>query len=142
MFLTNKFQKSPVPAKKENETIKAPILKTVRNRNSALSLKSITRKKEQEETEVEVVDRDSMPKTDFTEVQFLKLWNQHYDDLIKDGKKIIASIIKADRPRLDGLMIHLTLPTDNMKSQLTSHKPKLLKFIRTKLNNYSIDLMK
>ena len=134
------YQKAPVPAKKENETIKAPILKTVRNRNSALSLKSITRKKEQEETEVEVVDRDSMPKTDFTEVQFLKLWNQHYDDLIKDGKKIIASIIKADRPRLDGLMIHLTLPTDNMKSQLTSHKPKLLKFIRTKLNNYSIDL--
>ena len=134
------YQKAPVPAKKENETIKAPILKTVRNRNSALSLKSITRKKEQEETEVEVVDRDSMPKTDFTEVQFLKLWNQHYDDLIKDGKKIIASIIKADRPRLDGLMIHLTLPTDNMKSQLTSHKPKILKFIRTKLNNYSIDL--
>ena len=39
------------------------------------------------------------------------------------------------------MTIHLALPNENMKSQLISHKPKLLKFLRTKLNNYSINLL-
>ena len=126
----------------EKEKVEIPVLKATRKRRptSTFSIKSVERKKENEVAEIEDVDYSTMPKTEFTEVQFFKLWNQHYDDLLKDGKKIIASIFKADRPRLKGLMIHIALPNENMKSQLMSHKPKLLKFIRTNLNNYSVDL--
>jgi DNA polymerase-3 subunit gamma/tau len=132
--------KKTILVEKENVELTASQATRKRRPSSSLSIKSIDRKKENEVAEVEDIDYSSMPKTEFTEVEFLKLWNQHYDDLLKDGKRIIASIFKADRPRLEGLMIHIALPNENMKSQLMAHRPKLLKYIRTKLNNYSIDL--
>jgi DNA polymerase-3 subunit gamma/tau len=130
------------PVEKVIESVKLDLTKTSgsRKRNSTFSLKSVERKKEVNDIDVEVIDYSSMPQTPFTEIEFLKLWNQHYKDLLKDGKKIIASIFKADLPKLEGVIIHLVLPNENMKSQLITHKPKLLKFLRTKLNNYSIDL--
>ena len=108
---------------------------------SNLSLKSVQLKKEILETEVEVIDYSTMPKTEFTEVQFLSAWKQYIKNLREKGKKDIASIIGADDPKLDGLTISVTLPNTMMQSKLKSHKPILLKFLREKLNNYSIDLL-
>lgn len=136
-------EKSPNYQKTEKESVKLeiPKLKTVRKRNSLLSIASISRKKELEETEVEYVDYSSMPKTEFTEVEFIKLWKQHSVELVKKGHKSLASIMNADRPKIHGFKIHLTLPTPMMKSQLEAHKSVFLQFVRKKLNNYSIDLL-
>ncbi|MDT0551867.1 DNA polymerase III subunit gamma/tau [Urechidicola vernalis] len=114
-------------------------IKTKRKTSSTLSLKSIARKKI-EDTEVVFEDFTNMPRGEFTEIEFIKLWKRHYNDLLKDGKKIIASIINADKPVLSGTIIKLTLPNENMKSQLMTHKPKLLKFLRQGLNNYGLEL--
>ena len=107
---------------------------------SNLSLKSVQLKKEILETEVEVIDYSTLPKTDFTEVQLLSAWKQYITSLREKGKKDIASIIDADAPRIEDFKIFITLPNSMMESKLKTHQPKLLKFLREKLNNFSIDL--
>jgi len=134
-------EKIDVPQKAIVEKIEIPVLKTIRKRNSSLSITSINRKKELEEAEVEFIDYSNMPKTVFSEVDFIKLWKQHIAELINDGKKSLASIMNADRPKIEGFNIHLALPTQMMKNQLNAHKSVFLQFARKKLNNYSIDLL-
>ena len=138
--LESKTVSTPAPTSKENVT--APNIQRERRRNNSLSFKSVTRKTEENISVIKEIDYSKMPRTEFTEVEFLKHWNQYYKLLIDDGKKIIASIIKADSPRLDleKTMIHLTLPSEGMKDKLLSHKPILLKHIRTELNHFGIDL--
>ena len=117
-------------------------MKTGRKRGpSPYSIKSIERKKELDDIEVEVIDYSKMAKTEFNEVQLLSAWKQYIAAIRKEGKKDIASIIAAGTPRLEELNIYITLPNKLMQSKLRSHKPKLLKFIREKLDNYSIDLI-
>ncbi|MFT7331081.1 MAG: DNA polymerase-3 subunit gamma/tau, partial [Roseivirga sp.] len=77
----------------------------------------------------------------FTEMQLIGIWNEYLKILVDDGKKIIASIMNADIPKIIESDISITLPNKLMQSKLTSHKPKLLKFVREKLDNYSIDLI-
>ncbi len=124
-----------------NNNPPTPVLKTARKRSSSLSLKSIERKKELNAIEVEVIDYSKMPKTKFTETQLLKVWGLYVGKLRENGKKDIASIIDADSPKVDDFNIHIALPNKMMQSKLITHKPILLKFIREKLNNYSIDLL-
>lgn len=118
----------------------ANIISGRRRGASNLSLKSVQLKKEILETEVEVIDYSILPKTEFTEVQFLSAWKQYIKNLRDKGKRDIASIIDADEPKLEGLNISVTLPNTMMQSKLKTHKPIFLKFLRDKLNNYSIDL--
>ncbi len=125
--------------------LQQPIIKKIetssrRRGASTFSLKSIQLKKEIEDIELVEVDYSLMAKTEFTEVQLLSAWKQYITDLRKNGKKDIASIIDADTPKLDNFKISVTLPNKMMESKLTTHKPKLLKFLREKLNNFSIDL--
>ena len=115
--------------------------KRERKRSSSLSLKSIDRKKELLDIEVDVVDYSSMPQSQFTEMQLIGIWNEYLKMLVDDGKKIIASIMNADIPKIIESNISITLPNKLMQSKLTSHKPKLLKFVRERLDNYSIDLI-
>ncbi len=126
----------PEPVKLETKN-----LKSVRKRSSSLSLKSIDRQKEINDIEVEIVDYSSMPKSEFTDVQVLKVWKEYIDNLIKNGKKSIASIMNADTPKIEDSNIHITLPNKLMQSQLNSQKPRILGVIREKLNNFSIDLI-
>ncbi|MFK5878897.1 MAG: DNA polymerase III subunit gamma/tau [Flavobacteriaceae bacterium] len=142
-----------VAEKKEDTYKKIPTLKPAtpkieaknttsgrRRGASNLSLKSVQLKKEILETEVEVIDYSILPKTEFTEVQLLSAWKQYITNLREKGKRDVASIIDADTPRVEDFKIFITLPNSMMKSKLITHKPKLLKFLRDKLNNYSIDL--
>lgn len=122
-------------------TLNPPSIEGVRKRSSSLSLKSVDRKKELHTTEIDIVDYSSMPQSMFTEIQLIGVWNEYAKILLDDGKKINASIMTADVPKIIGKNISITLPNKLMKSKLTSHKPKLLKFVREKLDNYSIDLV-
>ena len=61
------------------------------------------------------------------------------EDLHQEGEKILASILKADSPKLKGHMIHLAYPNEMMKVELLKVRPKVLRYIRAKLNNYEID---
>jgi len=86
------------------------------------------------------VDRNTLPKTVFTEAKFLETWKAYAAFLTKTGNKSLASILTASKPTLDTFHIHYALPNSLMGDQLERLRPKLLKYLRETLNNFSIDL--
>jgi DNA polymerase-3 subunit gamma/tau len=118
-----------------------PILRRERKRASALSLKSIHQKVEAvEQVADSEIDRNTLPKTAFTEEKMLALWNDYAEQLIKKGDMSLASILMASKPTLNKFHIRYALPNKLMGEQLERLRPRLLKDIREKLNNFSIDL--
>jgi DNA polymerase-3 subunit gamma/tau len=118
-------------------------LRQTGRRNSALSLSSLKRNKEEEASfkkkQEQSKQMKDLPKDPFTEVTFLEVWNSYVDDLHLKGEKILASILKADTPQLKGYMIHVAYPNEMMKVELLKVRPRVLRYIREKLNNYDVD---
>ena len=118
-------------------------LKHSGRRSSALSLSSLKRNKEEEaalkKKQEQKEDIKDLPKDPFTEARFLEVWHSYVEDLHSKGEKILASILKADSPKLKGQMIHLSYPNELMKVELLKVRPKVLRHIRKELNNYSVD---
>lgn len=114
-------------------------------RKSALSLSSLKRNKEQEEELRQRREREqkneNLPNDPFTHEAFHKVWQDYIDSLHKEGEKILASILMADKPELKQQMIHLSYPNQLMKTELLRVRPKVLKHIRKELNNHSIDFV-
>ena len=109
-------------------------------RTSSLSLKSIHLKKEDQKTAVEV-NYDNHPREEFTEKSLQQHWKDYTDLLNKKGERSMASIIAAGTPQLkDRFKISYTVPNKLMADQFRKGKPKLLKFLREKLNNYGIEI--
>jgi len=119
-------------------------LKNSGRRNSALSLSSLKRNKEEAAAKLKKKNEQSSEtknaaKDPFTEATFLNVWNSYVDDLHQKGEKILASILKADSPKLKGHLIHVSYPNELMKVELLKVRPKVLRHIREKLNNYEVD---
>ena len=130
----------PLPAEeKEKEMVK--LANPVVRRRSALSLNSITREKEIANIEVEAELVAGLPKDDFSEKKVLMLWKQYSDTLLEDGKKILASILNTNKPKVINNNIHFEVPTQLMRDQLEFGKNPLMKFIKEKLNNFEVDLV-
>ena len=118
-----------------------PVLKSVQKRGSSLSLKSIHKKKESKKTDIEE-NFDNHPKDTFTEKQLQEIWKQYVDLLQKKGESSMASIVGTDLPKLEeNFKIIFTVPNKLMKDQFHKGRPKLLQFLREKLNNYGIDII-
>ncbi len=122
------------------EISKPPILQNLKRRNNSLSLKSIHHKKEQQKKPIEI-NYENHPKNSFSEKDLQKTWSEYQKLLIKKGEKSIASILAAADPKLlENFNVQFTLPNKLMKAQLKIGKPKLLKFLREALNNFSITI--
>ena len=122
------------------EISKPPILQNLKRRNNSLSLKSIHHKKEQQKKPIEI-NYENHPKNSFSEKDLQKTWSEYQKLLIKKGEKSIASILAAADPKLlENFNVQFTLPNKLMKAQLKIGKPKLLKFLREVLNNFSITI--
>jgi len=126
--------------KEPKPVLKRPVLKHVERRSSSLSLKSIHQKKEvQKVTSKE--NFDNHPKEVFNEQKLQKLWKEYAKVLDKKGEKSMASIIGTDVPKLEEkFKIFFTIPNKLMQDQFKKGKPKLLQFLREKLNNYGISI--
>ena len=122
------------------EISKPPILQNLKRRNNSLSLKSIHHKKEQQKKPIEI-NYENHPKDSFSEKDLQKTLSEYQKLLIKKGEKSIASILAAADPKLlENFNVQFTLPNKLMKAQLKIGKPKLLKFLREALNNFSITI--
>ena len=127
--------------KDEKKDIQKPKLQGVRRRSSSLSLKSVFEKKIDEDTFDTEENFDNHPKTPFTQEQLNDAWKKYYFKLTDLGEKSLASIISASEPVLSANhQINYTLPNSLMSDQLDRGKPKLLKFLRERLNNYGISI--
>ena len=70
---------------------------------------------------------------------------EHWADFVKKlddkGKKILASNLNADIPKLkEGYTIYIELPNSTMKKEVEREESLMLNYLKEKLNNYSISL--
>ncbi|KGL60823.1 DNA polymerase III subunit gamma/tau [Polaribacter sp. Hel1_33_49] len=120
--------------------VKTPVLKSAEKRSSSLSLKSIHQKKQEKKLVVKE-NFDNHPKTIFTEKLLQQFWKEYVDLLNKKGERSMASIVGTDVPRLkQHFKISFTVPNKLMQDQFKKGRPKLLNFLREKLNNYGIKI--
>ena len=117
-----------------------PVLQNVKRRSSSLSLKSVHEKKVVHKSAVEE-NFDNHPKEAFNEEKLQKLWKEYISLLNKKGERSMASIVATDIPKLGkGFTINFTVPNKLMQDQFKRGRPKLLNFLREKLNNYGITI--
>ncbi|NER14042.1 DNA polymerase III subunit gamma/tau [Leptobacterium flavescens] len=129
----------------EEEKTEAPPkiqLKDIGKRVSGLSLSSIKAKKEHEINKMEVViDEEQLPEDSFKEEEMQDAWSDYIKKIEGDGKKIMASNLAADTPKLrDTNTIWIELPNDTMKKEIEREHYPLMEHLKKRLNNYKIEL--
>ena len=109
---------------------------------SGLSLSSLKAKKEHQNSKKEnEVDESSLPTTDFTEAEMQKHWSDFVQKLDTEGRKILASNLSTDLPKLlDESTISIELPNSTMKKEIEREQHELMLHLKKNLNNYSINL--
>ncbi|WP_350291450.1 DNA polymerase III subunit gamma/tau [uncultured Croceitalea sp.] len=127
----------------KTEKIPAPKieLKNLPNRVSGLSISSLKAKKEHENTKSNSIKEEEKPKESFTENDMQQHWANFVKKLDDKGKKILASNLNADIPKLKSdTIIWIELPNSTMKKEVEREQSLMLNYLKEKLNNYEISL--
>ena len=128
----------------ESPTNKKPILKNIGRLNKQPSKYSLKGFNQQKDVKKKVVEEnfDKHPKDIFTELKLQELWIEYTNILNQKGERSMASIVGTDIPKLlENFKISFTVPNKLMQDQFKKGRPKLLNFLREKLNNYGIDIL-
>ena len=129
---------------KPKPALERPILKNLgrlAKEPSKYSLKGFNKQKDTKKTTVQE-NFDNHPKDAFTEKKLQDLWKSYVELLNKKGERSIASIIGTDIPTLGAdFQISFTVPNKLMQDQFKKGRPKLMNFLREKLNNYGIAIV-
>jgi len=125
-----------------SEPIKKMRIKERGKRVSGLSLSSLKAKKEHQLNKKEdAIDESKLPQETFAEEDMQKHWADFVKKLDTDGRKILASSLNTDLPKLlEGNTIWLELPNRTMKKEVEREQQDLIVYLRQQLNNYSINL--
>ncbi|TMU56048.1 DNA polymerase III subunit gamma/tau [Flagellimonas algicola] len=125
---------SPTPAPKIH--IKSP-----ERRVSGLSLRSIQTKKAHENVKAPAINQEDLPKEKFSEADMQAHWNDFVQHLEDKGRKILASNLQCDIPKLkDEQTIWIELPNGTMKKEVEREQSLMMDYLKQKLNNHSISL--
>ena len=77
----------------------------------------------------------------FSEAEMRKHWADYVREIDEQGMKILASNLMTDVPKLQNEnRIWIELPNDTMKKEVEREQFGLMDYLRSKLNNYSIEL--
>lgn len=120
-----------------------PVLKTIdpkRRRVSATSLKNLGVEKKAQLDLGETETKKDLPKDSFSNQALLEQWNSYTQFLHDDGQRSLSSVLAANKPNIQGTQLSLTLPNHLMAKQLERGMPGLMKHLRTKLNNFDLNL--
>ena len=125
----------------EKSAPKPIALKNMPKRVSGLSLSSLKAKKEHEAMHNPEIDAVDLPNHAFTEEEMQNHWNAYILKLEKKGKKILASNLQTDNPKLtEEHAICLEFPNETMKKEVEREQGPLLEYLRDQLQNFSITL--
>lgn len=125
----------------EYQPVKKIQIKSSEKRVSGLSLSSIKAKKAHENTKTPEVDQEELPKEPFTEEEMQAHWDDFVDQLEDKGRKILASNLQTDVPKLkNDHTIWIELPNSTMKKEVEREQSLMLNYLKEKLNNHSITL--
>jgi len=140
-------EKIPETSKKiseEEKPVKQPVVKPTLNiksrRPSALSLKSLNQKEKTKEKDSSKESNENLPQDVFTTETFLKTWHSYLAFLERSGEKLMLSILKAEKPKVNGNSIALIFPNKVMEASFNKGKSNLIKYLRQELNNFKIDI--
>ena len=113
-----------------------------KKRVSGLSISSLKAKKEHQLNKKEdVIDESKLPRDTFSEEIMQKHWMDFVDKMERDGRKILASNLHTDVPKLlNENTIWIELPNSTMKKEIEREQFDLMEYLRTNLNNYFINL--
>ena len=116
-------------------------LKNMPKRVSGLSLSSLKAKKEHEAVKNPELIEVNLPQHLFSEEEMRKHWNDYVQKLEQQGKKILASNLQMDVPRLtNDATILLEFPNGTMKKEVEREQGPLLQYLKEKLQNHAIEL--
>lgn len=144
------------PPQPESEPVKAEVvaepeesyepprkiqIKVPEKRVSGLSISSIKVKKAHENIKSPEVAEEDLPKDAFTEEDMQKHWDDFVHELENQGRKILASNLNTDVPKLKNEnTIWIELPNSTMKKEVEREQSLMLDHLKQKLNNYAITL--
>lgn len=136
---------APAPAAVETTKESKPVNITIgahKKRVSGLSISSLKAKKEHQLNKKEdVIDESKLPRDAFSEEEMQKHWMDFVDKMESDGRKILASNLHTDVPKLlNDHTIWIELPNGTMKKEIEREQFDLMEYLRTNLNNYFINL--
>lgn len=132
--MPEKVVEDPKPPKKID-------LKNLPKRVSGLSISSLKTKKEHQNLKGGTQNIDDLPENPFSEKELVQHWDAFIKKVDSSGKKILASSLQTDRPKLkEGHTICIELPNDTMKKEVEREQGQLLAYLREKLSNHSINL--
>jgi DNA polymerase-3 subunit gamma/tau len=127
---------------KQKETAVAiPKLNIEKRRPSSLSIKSVERQRKVAESEAtyekEIVEK---PTSSFSENELQLLWRKYADELEKNGKKSVSSVLRASQPSVKDHKIDFTVASAIMQDQLELIKYDFVSHLQQELNNFKIQL--
>lgn len=133
---------SPPSVVQETLTGKKIAVKIGSKRVSGLSISSLKAKKEHLQLKKdEAGDTDELSNDPFTEEEMQLHWTDYVKQLDAKGKKIMASSLLTDIPKLQkDNLIWIELPNDTMKKEVEREQSGLLDYLRSKLNNHKVNL--
>jgi len=132
--------KTPEEKKIEKQPVVKPTLNIKSRRPSALSLKSLDQKEKIKEKDISKESDENLPQDVFTTETFLKTWHSYLAFLERSGEKLMLSILKAEKPKINGNSIELIFPNKVMEASFNKGKTNLIKYLRQELNNFKIDI--
>ncbi|MBT8312685.1 MAG: DNA polymerase III subunit gamma/tau, partial [Flavobacteriaceae bacterium] len=126
----------------ETETTKEILIRERSKRISGLSLSSLKAKREHEQLKKDQKPQHKeLPKEPFTEEALQNCWAAYVAKLEKSGKKIMASTLSTDVPKLLGdHVIWIELPNNTMKKEIEREQSDLLSYLRKHLRNHDLSL--
>jgi len=136
-------EKTPNPPVQEPkpEILKKRIKIDAGFQSGMVSIKGFKKKTEQEATEkTEAEALLGKPKTAFTEEEFLLAWNNYIAQLKETGKSSFASTMEVGAPTIEGENVIVEIENTVQENELNTEKTALLGYLRSTLNNYSIQL--
>ncbi len=109
---------------------------------SGLSLSSIRAKKEYlAQKSGNMPDQEDLPREPFDEATLQLHWKEYADLVEQKGRKILASNLAADAPKLIGdHTLWIELPNSTMKKEVERDQQELMDYLREKLRNHDIEL--
>ncbi|MEP3210712.1 MAG: DNA polymerase III subunit gamma/tau [Maribacter sp.] len=111
-------------------------------RVSALSISSLKAKKVHEQNRKDdAIDESQLPNMAFSEEVMQSHWADFVHKLDEAGRKILASNLNADIPKLrNETTIFIELPNGTMKKEIEREQYDLMEYLKSKLNNHFISL--
>lgn len=87
-----------------------------------------------------VKHRDELPTEAFTETDMRLIWDKFAQRLTNQGKRLMATYMQMNDPKLEGTIIKLELPNQSTREEFLSGNNELLGYLRGKLHNHDITI--